>query len=163
MIILYSLRFWHIVSRKMKPPNIPTVHLFGAAAFVVVAAFALPFLSFGGNFAVWTGTVVFAAGVWLMMRTYRLMKRRGTTHQFGVTTRLIEDDVFRYSRNPMYVGMTAMLIGAALALRNLAALAAPLYFFIVLDRFFVPYEERKLEKEIGAPYFSYKAKVRRWF
>ena len=150
----------------MKPCSIPPVHLFGAAVFAVfavIAAYALPLLSFGGNYVISIGVAVFAAGVWLMMRTYRLMRRCGTTHQFGVTTRLIEGDVFRYSRNPMCLGMTAMLLGSALALRNLASLVAPLYFFAVLDRFFVPYEERKLEREIGAPYRLYKASVRRWF
>jgi protein-S-isoprenylcysteine O-methyltransferase Ste14 len=91
------------------------------------------------------------------------MQDRGTTHRFDATIRLIEDDVFGYSRNPMYLGMTAILLGAALALRNLASLAAPLYFFLVIDLVFAPFEEAKMEHEIGEPFLAYKKKVRRWF
>jgi protein-S-isoprenylcysteine O-methyltransferase Ste14 len=146
-----------------RPRTIPPLHLFGAAVFAVASALGFRSLAYASGWALWAGGLIFAAGTWLMMQTWRLMKRRGTTHQFDTTARLIEDDVFRWSRNPMYLGMTLMLAGAALALRNLAALAAPLYFFITIDRVFVPFEERKLEKEIGAAYLTYKTKVRRWF
>lgn len=146
----------------MRPRSIPPVHLFAAAAFAVGAAVAFPATSFKGVFFVWAGVAAFGMGFWLMMCTYRVMKARATTHQFDATTRLIEDDVFRYSRNPMYLGMTVMLLGVALALRNFAALIAPIYFFTVIDRIFVPFEEKKLEREVGQPYLLYKRKVRRW-
>jgi protein-S-isoprenylcysteine O-methyltransferase Ste14/NAD(P)H-dependent FMN reductase len=145
-----------------RPRTIPPLHLLCAAAFAAACAYGLPSLSFGGVWALWAGGLLFAAGFWLMTQTYRLMQRRGTTHQFDTTTRLIEEGVFRRSRNPMYLGMTLMLTGACLALRNLAGLAAPLYFIIMVDRVFVPYEERKLEKEVGASYLSYQTRVRRW-
>lgn len=147
----------------MKPATIPPVHLLAAAAFAVGAAVAFPAASYRGVFPLWLGGGVFVMGFWLMMRTYRIMKDRCTTHQFDATAQLIDDDVFRYSRNPMYLGMTALLLGIALALRNLVSLAAPIYFFTVIDRGFVPFEEEKLEREIGQPYLLYKWRVRRWF
>jgi len=97
-----------------------------------------------------------------MARTYTLMTNRGTTHRFEASARLIEDDVFARSRNPMYLGMIVMLLGTAMAVHNFAAFAAPLYFFVVIDRVFAPYEEGKMEKEIGPSYLTYKARVRRW-
>jgi len=145
-----------------RPRTIPPIHLLGAALFEVCAALALPRLSYPGALPVALGAAAFVAGAWLMMRTRNLMRARGTTHRFDPTACVVEDDVFARSRNPMYLGMTAILGGAALALRNYAALAAPLYFFLVIDRVFVPFEEAKLEREIGPPYLAYKARVRRW-
>lgn len=146
-----------------KPRTKPPLHLILSAGWVAVAAFVFPSLSFQNLFWVVFGAGLLAAGIWLMLRTRLVMARHGTTYRYEPSARVVETDVFAFSRNPMYVGMTAVLLGGALALGNGACLAGPVYFFLVLDRVFVPYEERKMAAELGAPYLVYKARVRRWF
>lgn len=146
----------------MRPTTIPPVHLLAAAIFAIAAPFLVPTAFFGASISLGTGAAILGVGFCLVARTHRIMTGRGTTQQFDATTQLIEDDVFRYSRNPMYLGMTLMLLGLALAVRNFVSLAAPIYFFFVIDRIFAPYEETKLQKEIGEAYIDYRRKVRRW-
>ena len=75
---------------------------------------------------------------------------------------LVTSGVYRYTRNPMYLGLLVTLIGWAMFLSNpLALLAAPL-FVLYINRFQINPEERVLSSLFGAEYAAYKEKVRRW-
>lgn len=75
---------------------------------------------------------------------------------------LVVAGVFRYTRNPMYVGMLLVLCGWAVALGStLAALACPA-FFLWIDRLQIPFEERHISARFGDAYLSYCQQVRRW-
>ena len=78
------------------------------------------------------------------------------------TTALITDDVYRLTRNPMYLGIVLMLLGIALATGSLPCYLASLAFFLIIDVVFCPYEERKLEQAFGSDYARYVGAVRRW-
>jgi protein-S-isoprenylcysteine O-methyltransferase Ste14 len=72
------------------------------------------------------------------------------------------DGPFRFSRNPMYLGMVTLLIGVAIGLGSATPwLVIPAFFFLISKRF-IAAEERKMEVEFGAEYLSYRSKVRRW-
>jgi protein-S-isoprenylcysteine O-methyltransferase Ste14 len=75
---------------------------------------------------------------------------------------LVTQGVYRISRNPMYVGFIALLLGLSVALSSIpgatVALAAALY----LDRFQIRPEERILQRRFGAAFDRYRASVRRW-
>lgn len=77
-------------------------------------------------------------------------------------TVLLTKGPFRFSRNPLYVGFCALLAGSGAAADSLWMLAAALMFFLYLDRFVVPREERYLRERFGADYDAYCSKVRRW-
>ncbi len=62
----------------------------------------------------------------------------------------------------MYLGMVAILLGAAAVLGSLSAFAAPVIFFLIMDRFFIPREEKMLEGTFREEFLNYKKKVRRW-
>ncbi len=76
------------------------------------------------------------------------------------TTEIVTSGVFQFSRNPIYLGMVLLCLGAAFLLDSVwfLALCAPLA--IVLQRGVI--EETYLEQKFGAKYLRYKAKVRRW-
>ena len=76
--------------------------------------------------------------------------------------RLVVSGIYRVTRNPMYLGMIAMLIAAALAVGTLPFYLAAGIYFVVIDQAFCPYEERKLALAFGDEYLSYKNRVRRW-
>jgi len=75
---------------------------------------------------------------------------------------LVSEGVYRYTRNPMYVGLLLTLAGWAAFLSNpLALLFLPL-FVLYINRFQIDPEERALSSLFGAEYADYKNRVRRW-
>lgn len=76
---------------------------------------------------------------------------------------LITYGPYKWSRNPMYVGMIAGLGGAAVWVGTLPLYIAVVIYFCVLNFVFIPFEEAKLHRIFGEQYAAYKGKVRRWF
>ncbi len=80
----------------------------------------------------------------------------------GAASSLVSSGVYRFTRNPMYLGLSVTLLGWAMFLSNpLALLAVPL-FVLYINRFQINPEERVLSSLFGAEYAAYKEKVRRW-
>jgi protein-S-isoprenylcysteine O-methyltransferase Ste14 len=77
-------------------------------------------------------------------------------------TSLVTSGPFRFSRNPIYLGMASVLLGVAVLMGTLVTLAFPVIFVTLIEFFIIPGEERKLEKLFGEPYREYKKSVRRW-
>jgi protein-S-isoprenylcysteine O-methyltransferase Ste14 len=92
----------------------------------------------------------------------QFVRARTPVRPFTLPVALVTHGWFRWSRNPMYVGMIVALAGAALLLSSpLALLAAPAYGAWVQRRFIVR-EERLLEERFGAAYRAYCLRTRRW-
>lgn len=81
---------------------------------------------------------------------------------FNDPDKLVDTGVFRFSRNPMYLGFLVLLIGVALVLGSLTAWLAPMAFLVAADRWYIPYEERRMNAIFGADYQRYQGNVRRW-
>jgi len=80
----------------------------------------------------------------------------------GAASSLVSSGVYRFTRNPMYLGLSVSLLGWAMFLSNpLALLGVPL-FVLYINRFQINPEERVLSSLFGAEYTAYKEKVRRW-
>jgi protein-S-isoprenylcysteine O-methyltransferase Ste14 len=75
---------------------------------------------------------------------------------------LVTSGAYRFSRNPMYVGLVFVLVAWAVFLGSAWALAGPLAFALYIDRFQIAPEERVLAATFGAAYVAYKSSVRRW-
>lgn len=78
------------------------------------------------------------------------------------TSALVTSGVYRYTRNPMYVGFVLLLLGWAAYLANLWTLFGPAVFVIYMNRFQITPEERALSALFGAEYHAYRTAVRRW-
>jgi protein-S-isoprenylcysteine O-methyltransferase Ste14 len=78
------------------------------------------------------------------------------------STVLVTKGIYRFSRNPMYLGLLGMLLGTAFFLGNLVAFIAPVAFFLIIDKVFIPYEEDRLRKTFGVGYERYTSQSRRW-
>jgi protein-S-isoprenylcysteine O-methyltransferase Ste14 len=70
--------------------------------------------------------------------------------------------VYRYTRNPMYVGLLLTLLGWAVFLANPFAVLWVVVFVLYITRFQIIPEERVLVSLFGAEYEAYKGRVRRW-
>lgn len=69
---------------------------------------------------------------------------------------------YRFSRNPIYLGMLVWLSGLAVLLGSLATFVFPIVFWLVAERIMVPVEEWKMKREHGDRYGLYRGTVRRW-
>jgi protein-S-isoprenylcysteine O-methyltransferase Ste14 len=75
---------------------------------------------------------------------------------------LVTTGIYRYTRNPMYLGLVALLLALAIYLANPWAALGPVAFILFITRFQIIPEERVLRAKFGAPYEAYREKVRRW-
>jgi protein-S-isoprenylcysteine O-methyltransferase Ste14 len=74
----------------------------------------------------------------------------------------VSGGIYRFTRNPMYLGRLLQLAGWAVFLSNaLAALLLPVYV-LYINRFQVQPEERALLERFGSEYAAYQQRVRRW-
>ena len=80
----------------------------------------------------------------------------------SATSALVSDGVYRFTRNPMYVGLLITLLGWAAFLSQPAALVFVPLFVLYITQFQIKPEERILSSMFGTEYAEYKAKVRRW-
>lgn len=92
----------------------------------------------------------------------RFRKWRTPIKPFQQPAHCITDGVFRYSRNPLYLGEAVMLLGLAGLLGTWRALLPVPFFAAVIQWRFILPEERILDKQFGASYRRYRKRVRRW-
>ena len=78
------------------------------------------------------------------------------------TTSLVTTGVYGRTRNPMYVGLTLVLLGWAAFLLSAWALLGPVAFVLYITRFQIAPEERILSAKFGEEYAAYRSRVRRW-
>lgn len=77
-------------------------------------------------------------------------------------TALVTEGIYRRSRNPMYVALTALLLCLAIALGQPWQLAGPLLFALYIQAFQITPEERAMAAKFGQDYAQYRQTVRRW-
>lgn len=94
---------------------------------------------------------------------FREMHRAGTNvDPREPTTAIVTEGPYRFTRNPLYVGMTLIYAGIAARANALpAALLLPLVLHI-MRRGVIEREEAYLERKFGDEYLRYKDRVRRW-
>src|SRR6516225_6526737 len=78
------------------------------------------------------------------------------------TTALVTSGVYRFTRNPMYLGLTLLLLGWAMFLCSACALVGPVLFALYVNCFQIKPEEKILSAKFGAAYSEYVSRVRRW-
>lgn len=76
---------------------------------------------------------------------------------------LVESGLYRFSRNPMYLGISLLLLGESLCLQNLSVLVYGLVVFAFFNLTVTQSEEPHLQKKFGEKYTDYCQKVPRWF
>lgn len=81
---------------------------------------------------------------------------------FSKATSLVTGGLYRFTRNPMYLGMLMILLGAALKFGSIGALLPVPFFPLVMQQRFIIPEERFLLETFGDEYRAYRQQVRRW-
>ena len=111
----------------------------------------------------YAGIIVAALALGLGTWAAVLFRHAGTDiRPYMPSSALVVAGPYRFTRNPMYLGMAGILLGAAVFMGSLTPfIVIPAFMALITERFIVP-EETKLEAAFGRDYLEYKARVRRW-
>lgn len=123
----------------------------------------LPVGSFGGPFVWGFASAFIAAGLFIIIASANLFAKEKTgIVPFSESTAVVATGPYKFTRNPMYLGMVLILVGIAVALGSLLPfLVIPVFAWIIHIRFILG-EERFMEEAHGEAYLQYKSRVRRW-
>lgn len=143
--------------------TLPPVYFLGAIIVEVLLHFLLPlhqFLVFPWRLL---GLVFLVIGIVLNALADQTFKKHETTVKpFEESTALVTGGVFNISRNPMYLGMTLILLGLGALLGSATPFAIVPVFTVLLDRVFIVQEEKMLVDTFGDQFRQYRNQVRRW-
>lgn len=109
------------------------------------------------------GILLLVAGVFVAVWAALLFRSKRTPIlPTTLPTTLVTSGPFRFTRNPIYLGLLLILLSFVFLLGSLPMLTAPLFFLIVINFYYLPFEEAKMEKTFGESYLNYCQRVRRW-
>lgn len=110
-----------------------------------------------------SGGVLILIGMSLILWAVRLFTKAGTTIKpFEASTKMIVSGPYRWSRNPIYLGLAIILLGIGLALGTLTPFVIVPLFVWLIQKNVIAHEEAMLDKSFGAAYAEYKKRIRRW-
>jgi protein-S-isoprenylcysteine O-methyltransferase Ste14 len=111
----------------------------------------------------WLGAMVFFFALALVAWAIVTIERAGSKVPTNLpTTTIVESGPYRFTRNPIYLGMFLGLTGLAILLNNLWVLMMLVPFALVIRYGVVAREEAYLEQKFGDVYRGYRSRVRRW-
>ena len=154
----------HLIEARVPPP-----------AWTLLAALAMgwldrrwPILAADGGDAVRAMLAVVLAGAGLALAgdsLVRFVRARTTWHPTHPerASALVVHGAYRWTRNPMYLGLLLILAGWAAWLGSLAPLLVVVAWVVVMTRLQIEPEERALLDRFGGEYAQYRDSVRRWF
>lgn len=145
----------------LRPPPLLLTLIFAVLMFSMDRAF--PFFRAIASPVADFDYVLIGLGVLLILVAAGLFKWRKTTvNPFGEPAVVVREGVYRFSRNPMYLGMLLILLGFGVWLGNMLALLLAPGFVWVMTRWYILREEQLLESRFGEEYRIYRRQVRRW-
>jgi len=125
------------------------------------ALLRVPFVS--SAIALVGGLLFLLSGIVLAASAARLFSKAKTgIVPFSESTKLVVSGAYRFTRNPMYLGMFFCLIGVTLLVNNVLGLLVLLLFFFIIRQKFVLKEEVQMQETFGDDYAQFKARIRRW-
>ena len=100
----------------------------------------------------------------LIYPIFKFIKSKTTIDplKFKKVNRLITSGIYKYSRNPMYLGLLIIVISTSIFYLNIFSISTPMLFYFWINRFQIKREEIFLTKKFGNEYLLYMTKTRRW-
>ena len=148
---------------EQKRRIIPPVYLLLSLIAMALLHFYLPVRRFLAPPNSYVGVVWILAGIGISAIAARSFTKAGTpVVPFERSTALVTTGLFKYTRNPMYLGMVFILIGAWLCFGSISPVVPIVAFVWIITANFIRGEERFLEDIFGEQYLLYKKQVRRW-
>ena len=104
-------------------------------------------------------------GILILLNPVLKFKKSKTTInpiKFKKVNKLVTSGIYKYSRNPMYLGLLMIVISSSIFYLNIYSILTPLFFYLWINRFQIKREEIFLTEKFGKEYLSYKKTTRRW-
>ena len=139
--------------------------LLGIAAqfFVAIRLPRFPHFPMGAGLRWVAGAVLVGGGIAVALAFARAFQRTGQDRNPNTPSpSIITTGLYRYSRNPAYVSLTAIQLGLGLLLDNGWILLAAIPVVAIMQKGVIRREEAYLERTFGDEYLRYKSSVRRW-
>ena len=108
---------------------------------------------------------ILSIGILILLNPVLKFKKSKTTInpiKFNKVNKLVTSGIYKYSRNPMYLGLLMIVISSSIFYLNIYSILTPLFFYLWINRFQIKREEVFLTEKFGEDYLSYKKKTRRW-
>ena len=123
-----------------------------------VSVISFPYASIITMLLITIGCIPFSGAVYLFI------KARTTVNptQPDTSSSLVTHGIYRFTRNPMYLGFLLWLMAWGIYLEDLMAISGPLFFYWYINRYQIPFEETALKDHFGTRYEMYCKKTRRW-
>ena len=145
---------------KLYPPFVVLPFI---ALIILSAYYLLPPIQLF-SFTTIIGSFIIVFALIIFIEASRSIKKHKTTiFPDGVPTFLVQEGIFKFSRNPIYLAMMILMIGISVVCQNIAGLVFPVIFYSWINNRWIFEEERNLKKAFGKKYLDYCTKVPRWF
>ena len=142
------------------PP--PIVTLICGISIYYSKSFFNQFLNFSNNgislFLLIIGLIVFISAV----RSFRKQKTTVNPLKPKQASSLVTSGIFRFSRNPMYLGMLIILLSLSCKFNLIGGIIISLFFYIFITKFQIIPEEAAMNELFGNEFIDYSKKTRRW-
>ena len=109
--------------------------------------------------------IILLIGILILINPiFKFIKSKTTIDpiKFKKVNKLITSGIYKYSRNPMYLGLLMIVISTSIFYLNIFSITTPILFVCWINRFQIKREEIFLTEIFGKEYSLYKAKTRRW-
>ena len=109
--------------------------------------------------------IIFLIGVFiLIVPVSKFIKSKTTVNpiKFKKVNKLITSGIYKYSRNPMYLGFLMIVISTSIYYLNIFSIITPILFYFWINRYQIKREEIFLREKFGKEYLLYTTKTRRW-
>jgi protein-S-isoprenylcysteine O-methyltransferase Ste14 len=141
----------------------PPTYLLIAMLLEIALGIWLPVMELVPSPWILLGLISLTVGVVIDLRADRVFHMAGTTvNPFKTPSVLVTDGLFRWTRNPMYLGFVFILIGVAVLLGSLSPYIIVIAFTLIINEKFINLEEQKLAALFGIQWEMYKQRTRRW-
>ena len=104
--------------------------------------------------------ISFVAPVWALILFRRKRTQLSSTSE--TNNKLVTTGPFRFTRNPMYLGLVLLSLGVAVATGAIPMFVSPLLVFATANWIHIPFEEAKMRRQFGPAFDDYARNVRRW-
>lgn len=146
-----------------RPQLLPPTYWFGCALLMITIHVLFPLVHWSEPWVAYAGLgLIVAAGMLGGWAAWTFQRHGTPIHPFESPRCLVTVGPYRYTRNPMYLGLLVMLIGLLLVLGSVTPVVAVIAFETIISTRFIEPEERALESHYGDAFRRYKAAVRRW-
>ena len=142
------------------PPPIITL-FFGLCIYFSQSYFA----EFNYDLLTILSYIFYLAGFSILVAAVSLFKKQNTTVNpimIQNASSLVTSGIFKYSRNPMYLGMALILLGLSLMFNLIGGILFILLFTVYIAKFQIKPEEEVMERLFGEDFLKYKQNVRMW-